>query len=151
MNVVVVGCGVRGATVAALLAGGGVAELSLVDGGFVEQDDIGGHPLQFTPDLRASKPEALTAKIGLINPAVHAQPFPANLDADNALAILTGADLVVDCVGDAEVSKAIAAAAGELELGVVGAPDDYSPTDSTPAVAVAIGALQAESALAHLA
>lgn len=149
MNVVVIGCGVRGATVAALLAGGGVDELSLVDGGFVEQEDLGRHPLQFTPDLNASKPDALAAKLGLINSGIHAQPFPANLDAANAVAILTGAELVVDCVGDPDVTAAIVDAATELEIAVVTAPDDYSAADATPAVAVAVGALQAASVLAH--
>lgn len=148
--IVVVGCGVRGATVAALLAGHGVGELALVDGGFVEQGDVGRHPLQFTPDVNASKPEALAAKLGLINPAVHAQPFPANLDADNAVAILTGARLAIDCVGSDEVRDALATAASELGIAVIDAPADFSTSDSSDALAVAAAGDQAERALAAL-
>ena len=103
MNVAVIGCGVRGSIAAALLAGAGMEELSLVDGALVEADDLGA-PLQFTPDLRAGKADALVAKVGLINPQVHAQAFPAHVDEQNSIAILTGADCALDCVGDSEIS-----------------------------------------------
>ncbi len=147
MNVAVIGCGVRGSVAAALLAGAGVEELSLVDGALIDEGDIGTSPLVFTPDLHAGKANALVAKIGLINPAVLAMPFPAHLDADNAEAILAGADVVIDCVGEEAISSAIAAAAAAGEIELVAAPADYSPATATPAEAVATGAAQAESAL----
>ncbi|MBJ7355659.1 MAG: ThiF family adenylyltransferase, partial [Thermoleophilaceae bacterium] len=127
----------------------GVEEISLVDGGFVEEGDIGVSPLQFTPDLRAGKADALVAKLGLINPGVHAQAFPADLGAENAAAILTGADCVVDCVGDLDVSAAVELAAKELGIAVVAAPEGYSPETVSAAEAVSIGALQAHEALRH--
>lgn len=148
MNVAIVGCGVRGSVCAALLAGAGVEELSLVDGGFVEADDVGRHPLQFTPDLRASKPDALSAKLGLLNPATHAQPFPAELSEENAVAILTGAACAVDCASVAEVSGWIAAAARELGIPVVAPPAAYDAQTTTAAIATAVGAIQADLVLA---
>lgn len=148
MNVAVIGCGVRGSIVAALLAGAGVEELSLVDGAFVEEGDIGVSPLQFTPDLRAGKADALVAKLGLLNPRVHAQAFPADLDGANAVAILTGADVVVDCAGVSEVSEAVELAAKEIGVVVVAAPDGYSPSEVSAARAVAVGANQADEVLA---
>jgi adenylyltransferase/sulfurtransferase len=148
VNVAVIGCGVRGAVAAALLAGAGVEELSLVDGVLVEEADIGRHPLQFTPDLRAGKADALAAKIGLINPACHAQPFPADVDEQNAVAILTGAACALDCAGDPATSQRIEAAADEIGIPVVAAPAGYAPDEVTSAVAVAIGALQADLVLA---
>lgn len=148
MNVAVIGCGVRGSIVAALLAGAGVEEVSLVDGGFVSEEDIGVSPLQFTPDLRAGKADALVAKLGLINPAVHAQAFPADLGSENAVAILTGVDVVVDCAGPGEVSEAVELAATEIGIVLVATPDGYSPAEVSSARAVAVGALQADEALA---
>lgn len=148
MNVAVIGCGVRGSIVAALLAGAGVEELSLVDGAFVEEGDIGVNPLQFTPDLRAGKADALVAKLGLLNPRVHAQAFPADLDGANAVAILTGADVVVDCAGVDEVSEAVESAAKEIGVVVVAAPDGYSASEESAPRAVAVGAIQADQALA---
>lgn len=149
MNVAVIGCGVRGSIVAGLLAGAGVEELALVDGGFVEEGDIGVSPLQFTPDLRAGKADALVAKLGLINPGVHAQAFPADLSSENAAAILVGADVVVDCVGDAEVSEAVESAAKEIGTAVVAGPAGYSRDEVSAAEAVSVGALQAHEALGH--
>jgi adenylyltransferase/sulfurtransferase len=149
VNVAVIGCGVRGSIVAALLAGAGVEEIALVDGAFVEEGDIGVSPLQFTPDLRAGKADALVAKLGLINPGVHAQAFPADLTAQNAVAILTGVDVVVDCAGPGEVSEAVELAAKEVGIEVVAAPGGYSAEESTAANAVAVGAIQADQALGH--
>ena len=149
MNVAVIGCGVRGSIVAALLAGAGVEEIALVDGAFVEEGDIGVSPLQFTPDLRAGKADALVAKLGLINPAVHAQAFPADVSAENAAAILTGVDCVVDCAGVSAVSEVVELAAKEIGTVVVAAPDGYSAADVSTSVAVSVGALQADEALSH--
>jgi molybdopterin/thiamine biosynthesis adenylyltransferase len=150
MNIAVIGCGVRGSIVAALLAGAGVEEISLVDGAFVEEGDIGAGPLQFTPDLRAVKAEALVGKLGLLNPRVLAQPFPADLNHENAIAILTGADCVVDCTGVAEVAEAIETAAYETGIPVVAPPSDYVAAEATAAQAVAVGAVQADVALAFV-
>jgi molybdopterin/thiamine biosynthesis adenylyltransferase len=148
VNVAVVGCGVRGSIVAALLTGAGVEQLSLIDGGFVAEADIAAGPLQFRPDLRASKADALVSKLALLNPAVHAQAFPADLDAENASAILAGVDVVVDCVGEAEVSEALAAAAQRGEIRLVAPGEEFSPAEVSSARAVAIGALQADEVLA---
>ncbi|MBI2690838.1 MAG: ThiF family adenylyltransferase [Solirubrobacterales bacterium] len=148
MNVAVIGCGVRGSIVAALLAGAGVEELALVDGAFVEEGDIGVNPLQFTPDLRAGKADALVAKLGLLNPRVHAQAFPADLDAANAVAILTGVDCVVDCAGVVEISEAIELAAKEIGIPVVAPAEDFVAEEDSVARAVAVGADQAGEALA---
>jgi molybdopterin/thiamine biosynthesis adenylyltransferase len=147
VHVAIVGCGVRGSLVAALLAGAGVEELALIDGASVEEADLGSHPLQFTPDLFASKPEALTAKLGLINAEVHAQPFPAFVAEGNAEAILTGSDCVVDCSNDDFAGPLIAEACATLSIPLVAPPEGFDPAEVTPAFASAIAALQAELAL----
>jgi tRNA A37 threonylcarbamoyladenosine dehydratase len=147
VNVAVIGCGVRGSIVAALLAGAGVEEIALVDGAVVAEEDLGVSPLQFTPDLRAGKADALVAKLGLINPRSHAQAFPADLTAENAVAILTGVDCVVDCAGPGEVSEALESAAKEIEVALVAPPAGYSREATSPAQAVSVGALQADEVL----
>lgn len=147
MNVTVVGCGVRGSVAAALLAGAGVEELSLVDEALVEESDVGVHPLQFSPDVGSGKADALVAKLALINSRVHAQAFPANLSAENATAILIGASCVLDCASSGEVSGWIADAAEQLEIPVIGPSDSYDAAASSAAAAAAIGATQADQAL----
>ncbi|MFT4049678.1 MAG: ThiF family adenylyltransferase [Solirubrobacterales bacterium] len=148
MIVAIVGLGVRGSICAGLLAGAGVEELSLVDGGFVEPSDVGRHPLQFTPDVNASKSDALVAKLGLLNPAIHAQPFPADLSEENASAILLGASCVVDCAGQEDVSGWIESAAKEIGIPVIAPPAGYVSGEVTSAVAAAVGSLQADLVLA---
>lgn len=147
MNIAVVGCGLRGAIAAALLAGAGVDQLSLIDGAFVEEEDLGRHPLQFTPDLRLARADALGAKVGLINPKVLAQPFPAFLDEDNCAAILSGADCAIDCAGDEGVTAAILAGAQTLGIPVILPPEDFDAAGIDSARACAVGALQAGVAL----
>jgi adenylyltransferase/sulfurtransferase len=147
MNVAVVGCGVRGSIVAALLAGAGVEELSLIDGASVDESDLRSHPLQFTPDQFASKPVALLGKLGLINPSVLAQPFPAFVDHTNANVILDGADCVVDCSNDPIAGPLIVDACATLGIPLVKPPEQFESTEASVAVAVAVGALQADLVL----
>lgn len=148
MSIAVIGCGVRGSIAAALLAAGGVDELSLVDGGFVEQEDLGVGPLIFTPDLRAAKADALVSKLALIAPTTHAMAFPANLDEDNAGAILLGASAVLDCVGTPKVAEALAAAAAEHGIDLISPQDGYDAQAVATPDAVAAAAEQAGRALA---
>lgn len=147
MNVAVIGCGVRGSIVAALLAGAGVEELSLVDGALITEADLVDNPLIFTPDLNAGKADALVAKLGLIAPSVLAMAFPANLDADNAAAIVAGADVVIDCSDDGVVAEALAEVCAGDEVRLVEACGDYDAAAVTPAQAVEVGARQAREAL----
>jgi sulfur carrier protein ThiS adenylyltransferase len=147
VNVAIVGCGVRGALVAGLLTSAGVEELSLIDGALVEAGDLGAHPLQFTPDLHAPKPDALAAKLGLIDSAVHAQPFPAFVSAENVDAILLGADAVVECINDPEVSALIAASTAAAEVPLAATPTDFEAASANVAEAAEVAATQARFVL----
>lgn len=147
MNVTVVGCGARGALVATLLASAGVEQLSLVDGAFVEESDAGAHPLQFAPDVGANKADALVAKIALINGDTLVLPFPADLTADNAEAIVTGADVVIECTSSPAAADAIAAACEALTINLIPTPDDYDATATNIAQAAKVAATQAAATL----
>jgi adenylyltransferase/sulfurtransferase len=96
-SVMVVGAGALGSPVLAYLAGAGVGRIGVVDHDQVELSNLPRQPLHFTPDVGASKAESAAAKLGLINPHSLAEPYPARLGRMNAEAMLTGADLVVDC------------------------------------------------------
>lgn len=149
MNVTIVGCGARGALVAGLLASAGVQQLSLVDGAFVEEADAGAHPLQYKPDVGANKADALVAKLALINPDLLALPFPADLDASNAEAIITGADLAIDCSNDPEAAEALASACSALEIPLIPTPADYDPNSANIAQAATTATTQATQALSN--
>jgi adenylyltransferase/sulfurtransferase len=111
--VVVVGAGAIGAALATQLAGAGVAHLGVVDGTLVQTGSLGGQTTHFAPDTGANKADALAHKIGLLDPEIQCDPFPANVDHDNANAITAGAGLVADCTRDGATTLRLAAACAQ--------------------------------------
>jgi molybdopterin-synthase adenylyltransferase len=96
-SAVVVGAGALGCPAAAYLAGAGVGRIGVVDSEEVELSNLHRQTLHFTPDIGESKALSAAAKLGVINPETLLDTYPVRLEADNAEAILTGADVVVDC------------------------------------------------------
>jgi molybdopterin-synthase adenylyltransferase len=96
-SVLVIGAGALGSPVALYLAGGGVGRLGVVDDDDVELSNLHRQPLHFTPDLGAPKADNAALKLGLLNPEVQVDPYPARFDEQNADAIVAGAGVVVDC------------------------------------------------------
>jgi len=96
-SVIVVGAGALGSPVLAYLAGAGVGRIGIVDDDVVEPSNLPRQPLHFTPDEGKNKAVSALAKLGLMNPDVLVEPYPARLEDFNAEAIFTGADLVLDC------------------------------------------------------
>ena len=93
----VVGAGALGSPVCTYLVAAGVGTLGVVDGDVVELSNLHRQPLYMTPDVGSPKAEVAAAKLGLLNPDVMVEPFPAELGSANAEAIVMGADVVVDC------------------------------------------------------
>lgn len=114
--VVVVGAGAIGAALATQLCAAGVAHLGVVDGSLVQVVELGGQTTHFTPDAGANKADALVHKIGLLDPGIQCDPFPAHVDHDNAAAIVTGASLVADCTRDGATTLRLAAACAQSDI-----------------------------------
>ena len=93
----IVGAGALGSPAAAYLAAAGVGRIGLVDSDPVELSNLARQPLHWTPDLGRNKAESAAAKLGALNPACLVEPYPVRLEADNAEAIVAGADVVLDC------------------------------------------------------
>jgi molybdopterin/thiamine biosynthesis adenylyltransferase len=94
---IVVGAGALGSPAALYLAAAGVGRLGIVDSGAVEVSGLHRQVLHFTPDVGLPKAENAAVKLRALNPEVQVDPYPAQLDASNAEAIFTGADVVIDC------------------------------------------------------
>jgi len=94
---IVIGAGALGSPVATYLAAAGVGTIGIVDHDQIELSNLHRQPLFLTPDVGASKAELAAAKLGLLNPEVALEPYPVELTAANAEAIVTGADVVLDC------------------------------------------------------
>lgn len=99
----VVGAGALGSAAAAYLVGAGIGRLAVVDGGQIAIAEMPRQLLHFTPEVGMGKADSAAAKLSLLNPEVHVDPFPADVTADNADVILMDADVVLDCSSRAAV------------------------------------------------
>jgi molybdopterin/thiamine biosynthesis adenylyltransferase len=94
---IVFGARAAGSTAAAQLASCGVGYVGVVDGGAVEPADLCGQSVLYTPDIGSSRADAVAAKLGVLNPATQSDGYPVDADDSNAVAILTGHDVALDC------------------------------------------------------
>ena len=94
---IVVGVGALGSPAATYLAAAGVGHIGVVDSDRVELSNLHRQPLHFTPDVGLAKADNAALKLGVLNPEVQVDPYPVELNAANAEAIVMGADVVVDC------------------------------------------------------
>lgn len=105
-RVVIIGCGGLGGPVAAYLAGAGVGSIRLVDGDSVSESNLH-RQVFFDPGNPAKKSRQLAEHCRRLNEDIHVAYLEKYLDANNARAILSGADLVVDCTDDAATKHLI--------------------------------------------
>jgi molybdopterin-synthase adenylyltransferase len=96
-HAIVVGLGALGSPAALYLAAAGVGRLGVVDPAVVEPGDPAREILHFAPDIGLPKAENAAVKLRALNRDVHVEPYPAELTAENGLAIVAGADVVLDC------------------------------------------------------
>jgi adenylyltransferase/sulfurtransferase len=118
-NAVVIGAGALGSPAATYLACAGVGRLGIVDGDYVEISNLQRQPLHFTPDNQAPKAESAAQKLGVLNTEIAVEPYPVTVDADNAEAIVAGADVVVDCTDSFETRYIVNDACCSLRVPLV--------------------------------
>ena len=94
---IVVGAGALGSPAATYLAAAGVGRLGIVDEDVVDLSNLHRQPLHYSPDVGRQKAENAAVKLGVLNPEVAVDPYPVQLNEQNAHAIVMGADVVVDC------------------------------------------------------
>ncbi|HEY2634435.1 MAG TPA: HesA/MoeB/ThiF family protein [Steroidobacteraceae bacterium] len=96
-RVLVVGAGGLGSPVLQYLAGAGVGCLGVVDADTLDASNLHRQPIFALADVGEQKAELALAAVKRINPTVHVEVHAARLDADNALELIRGYDVVVDC------------------------------------------------------
>jgi adenylyltransferase/sulfurtransferase len=96
-RVLVIGAGGLGSPVLQYLAGAGIGYLGIVDADVLDASNLHRQPIYSLADVGRKKVELASAAIQRINPAVHVEAHAKRLDADNALALVRGYDVVVDC------------------------------------------------------
>src|SRR5580693_8647612 len=96
-RVLVVGAGGLGSPALQYLAGAGVGCLGIVDADTLDASNLHRQPIFALEDAGRQKAALAAAAVQRINPAVRVELHALRLDADNALALIRGYDVVVDC------------------------------------------------------
>jgi len=96
-RVLIVGAGGLGSPVLLYLAGAGVGYLGVVDADTLDASNLHRQPIFALADVGEQKVELALAAVKRINPTVHVELHAARLDANNALELIRGYDVVVDC------------------------------------------------------
>lgn len=94
----VIGAGGLGSPVLYYLAAAGVGTLGIVDRDIVELSNLNRQILHFTNDLGKSKAQSAKSKLQMLNPNVKINIYEEEICENNALNLLDGYDIVVDCV-----------------------------------------------------
>ncbi len=95
--VLVVGAGGLGCPVLTGLAGAGVGTIGIVDDDRVDASNLHRQPLFSMADVGRLKADAASARLAAYNPTLRLRPYAMRFDAQNALDLLAGFDVVVDC------------------------------------------------------
>ncbi|HEY0331210.1 MAG TPA: molybdopterin-synthase adenylyltransferase MoeB [Rhodopseudomonas sp.] len=95
-SVLVIGAGGLGAPSLMYLAAAGVGRLGVVDDDTVSLSNLQRQIIHATPDIGRSKVDSAEQRIAALNPHVRVVRHPMRIDADNALDLIGGYDLVLD-------------------------------------------------------
>jgi molybdopterin-synthase adenylyltransferase len=95
-RVALIGAGGIGAPAIQYLAAAGVGTLVIIDDDIVALSNLQRQVLYGTDDIGRGKADAARAAVARLNPDVTVLPRPERLTADNATALLTGVDVVID-------------------------------------------------------
>jgi adenylyltransferase/sulfurtransferase len=96
-SVLVLGAGGLGSPVLTYLAAAGVGRLAVVDDDCVDLTNLQRQVVHGSDDVGRLKVDSAADAVAAINPGVEVLRHHARLDADNALDLLRGHDLVLDC------------------------------------------------------
>jgi molybdopterin/thiamine biosynthesis adenylyltransferase/rhodanese-related sulfurtransferase len=96
-RVLVVGAGGLGSPLLQYLAGAGVGCLGIIDADTLDASNLHRQPIYALADVGRQKASLALAAVKRINPTVHVESHPVRLDANNALELVRGYDVVADC------------------------------------------------------
>ena len=95
-RVLIVGAGGLGSPAALYLAAGGVGTIGIVDGDVVDLSNLQRQIIHSTLDVGTPKVNSAAAKIRALNPDVDVRTYQERLTSENALAILSEYDFIID-------------------------------------------------------
>jgi adenylyltransferase/sulfurtransferase len=96
-SVIVIGAGGLGSPVLMYLAAAGVGRIGIVDSDEVSTSNLQRQILYTSDDITKPKAETAAGRLRLINPHVDVTVYPVRFTDENALSIIAGYDIAVDC------------------------------------------------------
>lgn len=120
-TVAVIGAGGIGSPAIQYLAAAGVGRLRLIDDDIVSLSNLQRQTLFGTADLGRPKVEVARERVKDMNPDVAIEAIALRIDAENASALLTGADLVLDGCDNFQTRLIVADTARTLHIPLISA------------------------------
>jgi molybdopterin/thiamine biosynthesis adenylyltransferase len=120
-TVIVIGAGGLGGLVVELLARAGTGHIIIADPDKFEEENLNRQILSTTTGLNHQKAYAAKKRIQRINPSLRVTHHNTALDETNARALISGADIVVDCVDHIPTRLIIQETASHLHIPMVSA------------------------------
>ena len=96
-KVLVIGAGGLGTPVLLYLAAAGVGTLGIADGDTVDISNLQRQVIHSTATVGTLKVYSAEKKLQTLNPEITVIPFPKNIDPTNALELVSGFDVIIDC------------------------------------------------------
>lgn len=96
-SVLVIGAGGLGCPVLQYLVAAGVGKIGIVDHDRIAISNLQRQVLFDSTQVGLYKVEAAATKLRLLNPLVNIQEYIVNLSTDNAIELIEGYDIIVDC------------------------------------------------------
>lgn len=118
-TVTVIGSGGLGSPVLTYLTCAGVGTIRIIDCDVVSESNLNRQFLHNTGDIGRQKVLSAEEKLTLLNPNVNIVVINKRLESDNAKEILSGSDVVVDCVDNIATRTTVAKACIELDIPLV--------------------------------
>lgn len=118
-HVAVIGAGGLGSPAILALAAAGVGTLTVIDDDIVEHANLQRQVLHRLADIGAAKVDSAVRVAADLSPEAVIRPVREHLTADNAVALLRGAHLVIDGSDTFETRAAVAAGCEELGIPLV--------------------------------
>jgi len=118
-SVALIGAGALGGPAAMYLAAAGVGALTIIDEDTVSLSNLQRQVLFATPDVGRAKTDVARERLAALNPGVRVIARQVRLQADNAVELLAGADLVIDGSDSFATRFDVNAACHELSIPLV--------------------------------
>ncbi|MDP9423250.1 MAG: HesA/MoeB/ThiF family protein [Pseudomonadota bacterium] len=120
-RIAIVGAGGIGAGAIPALTGAGVGQLTIIDDDRVELSNLQRQPLYGSNQVGERKADLAARYVGKRNPHVECRTVPDRIESDNAEAILSGHDLILDGTDNFSTRLVVSDAAVRLGIPLISA------------------------------